>query len=63
MLFAERILSLLEAQRYEVFKDTDFYSAVASGKQMLRTSAVPTHLIPKIKERRILQRELSKYTY
>lgn len=46
--------------------DTDFYSAVVSGKKMLIKSAVPTvfdfpnHLTPKIKERKILQREVSK---
>ncbi|XP_029344022.1 THAP domain-containing protein 1-like isoform X1 [Acyrthosiphon pisum] len=45
------------------FKETDFYSAVVSGKKMLKKSAVPTvfnfpiHLTTKIKERRILQRE------
>ncbi|XP_022161068.1 THAP domain-containing protein 2-like [Myzus persicae] len=44
-------------------KETDFYSAVVSGKQMSKKSAVPfvfnfpNYLIPKIKERRILQRE------
>jgi len=51
------------------FHENDFYSAVVSGKQMLKKSAVPTifnfpnNLTPKIKERRILQREVSKYTY
>ncbi|XP_025200772.1 THAP domain-containing protein 2-like [Melanaphis sacchari] len=46
------------------FNETDFYSAVVSGKKMLIKSAVPTvfdfpnHLTPKIKERRILQREV-----
>lgn len=45
------------------FKKTDFYSAIVSGKQMLKKTVVPTifdfpnHLLPKIKERRILQRE------
>lgn len=48
------------------FNENDFYSAVVSGKQMLKKSAVPTvfnfpnNLTPKIKERRILQREVSK---
>ncbi|KAL4090804.1 hypothetical protein QTP88_025577 [Uroleucon formosanum] len=45
------------------FKETDFYSAIVSGKQMLKKFVVPTvfnflnHLLPKIKERKILQRE------
>jgi len=51
------------------FNENDFYLAVVSGKQMLKKSATttvfnfPNHLTPNIKERRILQREVSKYTY
>ncbi|CAI6365948.1 unnamed protein product [Macrosiphum euphorbiae] len=50
------------------FNENDFYSAVVSGKQMLKKSAVPTilnfpnNLTPKIKERRILQREVTATT-
>ncbi|KAL4153523.1 hypothetical protein QTP88_001356 [Uroleucon formosanum] len=49
------------------FNKNDFYLAVVSGKQMLKKSAIPTvfnfpnHLTPKIKERRILQREMGAF--
>lgn len=51
------------------FSETDFFSAVVSEKQMLKKCAVstvfnfPNHSISKLKQRRVLHQEASKYTY